>query len=201
VLPHAGVVLWKNDIGSYEMIQKVNILRAHGVPRVCVAGAGAIHSQPNEGTFLTTLYEAKPVGSFIAMIRALRYCQSSFALGNDVTDKGIVVMYSRCNISPMMLDKLFQLSTLGDVQPIDMFMMVRLHTDSPNSKFIIGQMGKIEQTHVVPRGFESDGLVYITKRFFNDLVNCPARDMREFYTWCLKEGKWVQAVINSCCGQ
>lgn len=196
MIDHAGVVLWASDAGSHNINGLVSTLRAYGVPRVCVAATNVI-SQSGMTPAIATVYDPMPVGSFTAAVRAFVYCQTNFT-SKDISDKGMLLIYSTLDLKPKMLGKMFQIATLAGVQPIDAFVMVQITEGEEKTRCSLGFNGQIDKVFKSKRGHEPSGLFYFTKKFLKELPKIPCRTMSEFLEWCIVHGKNLYAVINTC---
>ena len=198
MIQHAGIILWGGEVGSNEILDKVNLLRVNGIPRVCVAATNTSFQTPR-GSALITLYEQKPVGSCVALQRAIQYCRVSNLLGGDISEDGVLVVYGGASITPRMIQKMLQISTIAEARNIDMFAMTRVR-QTPRPKLVVGHEGVVEGVIQEERGQELDGVMFIAKRFFDEMMLAPTRQIKDFIVWCVQNKRRIYAVMNSCCG-
>jgi hypothetical protein len=189
-MDNVGIILWDGTTSLEEVTGQHNIMRASGINRICVAAGG------NFASSIATILEKNPIGSYPAFLRATHYCESHFA--GDINRKGYFVHYADKPITPTMISKMLQVSTICDVQKIDMIVMLRLVDQSSSIKFSVGHSGLIEGMLERSRGHENFGLMYVTRQFIKKMPPQMTK-MQELIEWAVKSPEIkVYGLIQSC---
>jgi len=189
-MDNIGIILWDGMASLEEVTGQHNIMRASGINRICVTAGGSFASS------MATIFEKSPIGSYPALLRSIHYCEAHFA--GDVNRKGYFVHYADKPITPAMISRMLQVSTICEVQKIDMIVMLRLVDHSGNLKYSVGHDGLIDGVLERGRGHENFGFMYITRQFIKKMPKEYTK-MQDFVSWAVKSPEIkVYGLIQSC---
>lgn len=192
---NVGLILWDGEKSIDDAITHQNIMRGCGINRICVAATGQFSTKiPSP---IITLFEKEPVGSYIALLRGLKYCEMSFMHDKQMS-KGVFVHYLDKPISPYMISKVMQLSTICEQRDVDIIMALQLVERDGTPKYSVGRTGLVEASVNRKRGLENMGLLYFSNKF---MAKAPKKikKINDFLEWVMTSNQIkIHGLIQSC---
>ena len=189
-----AILLWGGNVPWKDIKNKISILKRNGIQFVYLVSCGEpgeFETEPG----IVRIHNSIKVASGVALSRAMNYIQSL----NVKERYGFFLIYGDSYIDDRILARVNQLVTICDVQPIDMFMVMRLTDKAYSKKYITDFHGYVTHSRIAIRGNDSLGIFFLCNRVLQDIVHGGTGKVSEMIDSFCKENKKIYSIINGCC--
>lgn len=196
-----AVILWDGNVKWIDIENKINILFACQIKRICIMATGV----PNVVSAIpgvTIVHEPISLGSLKAAARGINYIRTSFWQDASVDVAGIFVVFSHAPASERLFERMLQLTTTFPIKNIDALATIQLVTEMESQKYILNSYGMIDSTVMTKeRGHEFAGIMYIGRNCLPRFLELAANihDFEEGLQEMIRTGLKVYGVVYECC--
>lgn len=197
--PKTAIILWDGLDCSVEHVNNnIRLLQAAQINNIyCVTVASPDNAVVPSPQQCQCLVDAKPIGSFKSVVKALNL----FKTNHVPYDDGLIVIYGHAHLTQRTIDKLFQISTITSRQPtIKGFVSVRMTKGPLKQRYNTHVNGTLCKPFHGTQGHEPCGLIMLTPRLLETIKDCPAKQMSDFFNWCIVQQHHLYGIIDGCCG-
>jgi hypothetical protein len=190
-----AIILWGSESGADDIKNKIQILKRNGYSHIYIVSCGGIKEIGTE-TGVVRLHSNDTIGSATALRKAF-YNMSPLQDGSE--KYGALLIYDSAFIDDRIIGRVNQLTTIADVQPIDMFMVTRLTDKAYSKKYNIGFNGYINSSVIAIRGNESLGIIFLCKSAIDQIKRSDKQKISDIIDDMCNSHRKIFSISNGCC--
>lgn len=197
---YIGIILDDGSISDEKLQEKVDLFKNNNITKICVATTSRERKHPS-------LCYSSYINSYIAMLRALRFCSVNYMNNICTDDVGIIVHYGDKPVSAHMLTKMLRMSSVTLKPEIGGIVMVQMQ-EREATKYNVGFNGCIDKAMTdgevyKGRGYASMGLLFIKSSIIPKMpTRQPVGEMvsvSDFINWTTTSNDiGIYGLIHSC---